>query len=105
MTVISEPPPPLPTVPPPARETTSGCEYLKEWAFGASDPVPVTDYCGNPDDDPGGYWCFVVDEGCEGRNWGYCKASSCDSQSPYTKWQAFSDAHGNSCFKPEGPNR
>jgi len=67
-------PPSPPSVPEaPARETTSGCECLKEWTYAAYDPV--TDYCGNPDDDPGGDWCFVVDEGCEGINWGYCKDS------------------------------
>ena len=37
---------------------------------------PVSDYCGNPDGDLGGEWCFVVDEDCEGRSWGYCEAVS-----------------------------
>ena len=37
---------------------------------------PTTNYCANPDNDAGGEWCYVTEEGeiCEGLNWGYCAA-------------------------------
>ena len=69
--VSSAPPPPTP-----ARETVSGCACQKEWEMDGYPGHPVSDYCGNPDGDLGGEWCFVVDEDCEGRSWGYCEAVS-----------------------------
>ena len=52
------------------RCTTSGCTCLQTWGY----PQTITDYCGNPDNDPGGPWCIVVSKSCQGPNWGYCAA-------------------------------
>jgi len=69
------PSPPLPPPPPPlspgTRMTKEGCVCHKEWTHSMSG-VTVSDYCGTPDNDPNGEWCFVVDQACQNRNWGYC---------------------------------
>merc|ERR1719271_2128508 len=64
-----------------ARVTDKGCPCLREWRFGSSQ---VSQYCGNPDNDVNGEWCFVADEGCQGTNWGYCRPSSATTQAPDT---------------------
>merc|ERR1712217_866468 len=51
------------------RQTTKGCACKKEWTgYGKT----ISDYCGNPDNDANGEWCYVVDEKCQGNNFGYC---------------------------------
>eukprot|EP00965_Chrysotila_dentata_P233174 6199431-Pleurochrysis_carterae.AAC.1 len=56
------------------RTTTTGCACLKTWT--AQNGITVNDYCGNPDNDPGGEWCFTEcnfgDSRCGREGWGYC---------------------------------
>ena len=53
--------------------TEKGCKCLERWSSqGFGD---CKEYCCNPDNDPGGLWCFVEDETCQGTNWGYCNLS------------------------------
>lgn len=54
------------------RFTWEGCLCLQRWQLVGYEVVDVTDYCANPDGDPGGDWCFI-DDSCASRvNWGYC---------------------------------
>ena len=39
------------------RVTLQGCECRKEWDYGNQ---RIADYCGNPDGQPSGDWCYVV---------------------------------------------
>jgi len=52
--------------------TWSGCACKKTWedSLGKCDS-----YCCNPDNDPLGNWCNVVDKSCELSDWGYCQSS------------------------------
>ena len=50
---------------------------------------PCNNYCCNPDGDPGGDWCVVVDATCQGTTWGYCAASAASG----TATSLFSIAH------------
>mmetsp|Transcript_80197 Transcript_80197/g.227047 ORF Transcript_80197/g.227047 Transcript_80197/m.227047 type:complete len:632 (+) Transcript_80197:68-1963(+) len=54
--------------------TTMGCVCRKSWIMTGFPDRPCENYCCNPDGDPGGYWCFVWDPGCQGQTWGYCAA-------------------------------
>ena len=69
----------------------SGCMCDREWSHVGS---TITDYCGNPDDDPNGDWCFVVNENdCQGRSWGYCEQPKAQAQSiRFSERQEFSVA-------------
>jgi len=51
------------------RVTKKGCACRKNWRMSDED---VKDFCGNPDNDAGGEWCFVIDRKCEKKSWGYC---------------------------------
>jgi len=53
------------------RVTERGCACQRTWRLSGTSE-DCTTYCCNPDNDPIGDWCFVVDDACEGRNWGYC---------------------------------
>jgi len=53
------------------RVTERGCACRQSWRLSGT-PEDCTTYCCNPDSDPNGDWCFVVDDACEGRSWGYC---------------------------------
>merc|ERR1711865_921033 len=69
------------TCPPrPPRVTTKGCACAPTWTLDGYDTI--TDYCGNPDDDELGDWCFLTPDGelSEGtdpnsatRGHGYCE--------------------------------
>ena len=55
-----------------ARTTVDGCLCDATWAYLYGSVVyNIWDYCGNPDQDPGGIWCFTQ-RTCQGSNWGYC---------------------------------
>jgi len=57
----------------PPRFTWNGCLCMQSWRLRGHEDVNIEDYCGNPDGDLGGDWCFVVDNECEaGSNWGQC---------------------------------
>ena len=56
------------------RCTTSGCTCQQTWSYNSQ---TITNYCGNPDDDPGGPWCFVVSASCQGDHWGTCAPGTC----------------------------
>lgn len=58
------------------RRTVEGCTCLKSWSLENASNSTCEDYCCNPDDDPNGDWCFVVDEQCEGGNYGTCESAS-----------------------------
>lgn len=62
------------TVPAPTpRYTWSGCPCMRRWRLIGFESVQVIEYCGNPDNDLGGDWCFVEDAVCQPQmNWGYC---------------------------------
>lgn len=46
---------------------------MQRWQLVGYEVVDVVDFCANPDDDPGGKWCFVLDIMCQHQvNWGYC---------------------------------
>lgn len=46
---------------------------MQRWQLVGYEVVNVDDFCANPDDDPGGEWCFVLDLECQSLvNWGYC---------------------------------
>ena len=49
--------------------TTQGCACEQTWSYQGT---TISDYCGNPDNDPNGDWCMVVDQTCQGTNWGTC---------------------------------
>jgi len=85
-----EPAPPIPPVPagattdssssessdPDARRDMFGCLCRKTWGC-AGGGMHCDNYCCNPDQDPGGEWCFKEDETCgSGTNWGYCSPDS-----------------------------
>ncbi|CAK0843530.1 unnamed protein product [Prorocentrum cordatum] len=55
-----------------ARATTSGCACEQSWS---GEEGSCEDYCCNPDNDPGGEWCYTADS-CSGLDWGYCAADS-----------------------------
>ena len=52
----------------------AGCKCRNAWSYEGSELFHGT--CGNPDDDPGGAWCFVEPGTCEdtpvGSSWDYC---------------------------------
>lgn len=55
------------------RFTWDGCLCMEKWRLKGFDHVHVNNYCGNPDMNRGGEWCFVEDRACQARvNWGYC---------------------------------
>ena len=59
---------------PEARKTTAGCTCLQSWQSAGQ---TIGDYCGNPDNDSGGEWCFVVQaertaNGGSCNTWGTC---------------------------------
>jgi len=55
------------------RVTWTGCTCKKGWQ---EEGVGKCDsYCCNPDRDPDGPWCKVVDPKCEDADWGYCMSS------------------------------
>mmetsp|Transcript_72454 Transcript_72454/g.119927 ORF Transcript_72454/g.119927 Transcript_72454/m.119927 type:complete len:633 (+) Transcript_72454:100-1998(+) len=55
------------------RFTRDGCLCLKRWRLIGHEKAPVINYCGNPDQDVRGDWCFVKDVDCQPHvNWGYC---------------------------------
>ena len=60
------------------RVTIRGCKCEKDWTRIGYEDDPTTNYCANPDNDAGGEWCSVTEEGkiCEGTgaDWGYCAA-------------------------------
>eukprot|EP00929_Paragymnodinium_shiwhaense_P112790 TRINITY_DN81061_c0_g1_i1.p1 TRINITY_DN81061_c0_g1~~TRINITY_DN81061_c0_g1_i1.p1 ORF type:complete len:997 (-),score=199.83 TRINITY_DN81061_c0_g1_i1:83-3073(-) len=77
-----------------ARETTEGCECRQKWQMADNDER-CDDFCCNPDGDPLGEWCFVVDLSCQGTNWGYCspeKPSSNPDASSSHPWYIQSGA-------------
>ena len=71
--VLSSPPPappsgtPLPSV---VRITVEGCECQRDWQSPGG--TWVTNYCGDPDGEGGGDWCYVTARSCQSRDWGYC---------------------------------
>ena len=66
------------------RCTTSGCTCQQTWSFGSQ---TITNYCGNPDNDPGGPWCFVVSASCQGNlNWGTCAPGTCGGSGQYSQY-------------------
>lgn len=75
------------------RFTWDGCPCMQRWRLIGFEGVHVSNYCGNPDNDPGGEWCFVVDSACQPRiNWGFCApAPRCsigsDVRVPWMHWQ------------------
>jgi len=68
---------PSPPPPPPsdsAIHTVDGCQCKQQWTETTTGGT-CNDYCCNPDGDPGGDWCFVVDSSCAGKSWGYCSGA------------------------------
>jgi len=71
-------PTPAPTVPltaasGPARYTVAGCLCQKVWTYAGQ---TIEDYCGNPDADPEGDWCWTNrNAGCSA-SWGSCRPAS-----------------------------
>ena len=57
------PPPPVPN-----SKTSKGCDCKASWSYGGVS----ASFCDNPDSDPRGVWCAVVDSSCQGSWWGYC---------------------------------
>jgi len=51
-----------------------GCKCMMTWSM--TGYAACTTGCCNVDKDAGGNWCFVEDQVCEGRNWGYCSLIS-----------------------------
>lgn len=94
----SSPPPPLQPPSNNPRQTTSGCECRSEWTLTGEELCP--DGCCNPDQDPGGEWCAVVDANCQGANWGYCESgSSPESQECVDIDEGSSDEDGDVCWQ------
>mmetsp|Transcript_36728 Transcript_36728/g.85452 ORF Transcript_36728/g.85452 Transcript_36728/m.85452 type:complete len:479 (-) Transcript_36728:155-1591(-) len=58
------------TVAPPV--TKEGCTCISSWVMDDFPDSPCLNYCCNPDGAPGGPWCFVHNDTCQGSNWGYC---------------------------------
>merc|ERR1719443_242338 len=56
-------------------KTAEGCACSKSWEYQGT----KASFCANPDNDPGGSWCNVEDESCQGKTWGYCKKPCGDS--------------------------
>lgn len=61
----------------PARATVrTNCCCQERWrmegAGTAENEWTCSSYCCNPDNDPGGEWCFVQDPDCEGHAWSHC---------------------------------
>ena len=54
----------------PTRFTQHGCICKQEWRWSGS--FQCLDSCCNPDNDRQD-WCFVADQGCQGKSWGYCR--------------------------------
>ena len=54
------------------RYTMEGCLCQDRWMFAGA--VPCLTSCCNPDGDVQD-WCSVVDQSCQGANWGYCSRS------------------------------
>eukprot|EP00418_Pyrodinium_bahamense_P079384 CAMPEP_0179066878 /NCGR_PEP_ID=MMETSP0796-20121207/29201_1 /TAXON_ID=73915 /ORGANISM="Pyrodinium bahamense, Strain pbaha01" /LENGTH=493 /DNA_ID=CAMNT_0020763891 /DNA_START=31 /DNA_END=1512 /DNA_ORIENTATION=+ len=53
--------------------TKEGCTCVPYWVMDDYPDAPCENYCCNPDDAPGGLWCFVDNSTCQGGvNWGYC---------------------------------
>jgi hypothetical protein len=56
--------------------TRNGCQCAAPWWYEPDDGGERLRYngtCGNPDDDPGGDWCFIVEGSCDGaHHWDYC---------------------------------
>ena len=67
----------------PGRVTTSGCECKKEWSNSGQN---IMDYCGNPDNDPGGDWCAVVSQSCQGDSWGTCQPTAMSVYGAIENW-------------------
>lgn len=64
-------------IPPAPRFTLDGCLCMERWRLIGHENLSVTDYCGNPDHDPRGEWCFVKEDMCQPHmNWGYCAPST-----------------------------
>ena len=53
------------------EKTEKGCHCRYGWT-GSSDDLRCEEFCCNPDSDPGGNWCIVADEECQGSQWGCC---------------------------------
>ena len=47
------------------EKTEIGCHCRYGWT-GSSDDLRCEEFCCNPDSDPGGNWCIVADEECQG---------------------------------------
>jgi len=56
--------------------TRHGCQCAAPWWYEHGDSGYTQRYdgtCGNPDDDPGGDWCFIVEGSCDdAHHWDYC---------------------------------
>jgi len=73
LTPAPAPAPSSPALLPGARHTVGACTCRQKWTASVDgSPRACEDYCCNPDADPNGDWCFVVDQDCQGSNWGYC---------------------------------
>lgn len=78
--------------PGPAPSTWNSCVCSQAWWGDA-----CGSYCCNPDSDPLGAWCIVVDEQCEGSDWGYCRPLT-SSFPGCTDARDWTDSHGVSCY-------
>jgi hypothetical protein len=52
------------------RPITSSCNCKSTWAYNGV--TFCNRNCGNPENDPGGPWCFT-EAACNGLNWEYCR--------------------------------
>eukprot|EP00931_Biecheleriopsis_adriatica_P036279 TRINITY_DN20902_c0_g1_i3.p1 TRINITY_DN20902_c0_g1~~TRINITY_DN20902_c0_g1_i3.p1 ORF type:complete len:755 (+),score=116.15 TRINITY_DN20902_c0_g1_i3:91-2355(+) len=59
------------------RYTVEGCACVQIWKLTGADR-PCLEYCCNPDNYSEGDWCIVVNNTCQGNNWGLCQAATQD---------------------------